>query len=299
MPAGSGARSALRSSLYEKPTRALFRDAFTEFLATALFLFVTISTIASSCTTSDTMVKGTCEMTIPRLVLIASTFGGSIAALVYAAAPVSGGHLNVCVTAAFALRRKITLSRAVIYILAQLAGAMFGTLLARGVNPGAFDRVGGGANSIADGYNWLHAWLLELVTTFILIFVVFVATDQQRASTPHVPVLAPFAIGLAVLLAHFVSIPYDGCSINPSRSFGSAVVAHQWHHHYVFWLGPFSGAVLAVIIYEGIFVTRTTVVTVTDDRNIARLGTFTGVSGLDEELKSQVTVPQPRDNTGL
>ena len=287
MAGGINMRSALRSALWEKPTRALFRDAFTEFIATALFLFITISTIASSCTTSGTTVDGTCEMTIPRLVLIASTFGGAIAALVYAAAPVSGGHLNPAVSIAFALRRKITLSRALLYILAQLAGAMFGALLAKGVNPGAFDAVGGGANSLAPGYNWLHGWLLELVTTFILIFVIFAATDQQRASTPHIPVLAPFAIGLAVLLAHFISIPYDGCSINPSRSFGSAVVAHQWHHHYVFWLGPISGAILAVIVYEGVFVTRTTVVTVSDDRNIARLGTFTGVSGLDEEFKSK------------
>ena len=234
-------------------------------------------------------------MTIPRLVLIASTFGGAIAALVYAAAPFSGAHLNVAVSLAFALRRQITVTRAAIYILAQLVGAIFGTLLAKGINSGAFDDVAGGANSLAPGYSWLDGWLLELVTTFILIFVIFAATDQQRASTPHIPVLAPFAIGLAVLLAHFVAIPYDGCSINPARSFGPAVVAHQWHHHYLFWLGPISGAVLAVIVYEGIFITRTTVVTVSEDKNIARLGTFTGVSGLDEEIKSKVA-SEPRSS---
>lgn len=285
--------TVVRKLLWENPTRALFRDAFMEFLATVLFLFVTVTTIASSCTTADVTVDGTCQMTLPRLLLIASTFGGSIAALVYAAAPYSGCHVNPSVSISFALRGKITVPRAALYIVAQLVGAVFGTLLAKGVNPQAFDNVHGGANALAPGYDWLHAWLLELVTTFLLIFVIFVATDQQRAGTPHVPVLAPFAIGLAVLLAHFVSIPYDGCSINPCRSFGPAVVAHQWHHHYVFWLGPISGAILAVIVYEGVFITRTTVVTVSDDRNIARLGTFTGVSGLDEEVKGRAPISNP------
>ena len=268
--------------LWEKPVRALFRDTFTEFVATTLFLFITIATIASSCDTSDvTSADGTCEMTVPRLVLISTTFGGSIAALVYAAAPFSGGHISPAVSAGYLLRGKISLLRAMLYWIGQIVGAIFGTLLAKGVNPAAFDRVKGGANALAPGYNWLHGWLLELLTTFALLFVIFVATDTKRAGTPHIPILAPFAIGITVMLAHFVSIPLDGCSINPARSFGPAVVAHQWHQHWLYWLGPLSGVTLAVIVYEIAFTPRSTIVT-GDDKNIARLGTFTGAAGLQE-----------------
>lgn len=39
------------------------------------------------------------------------------------------------------------------------------------------------------------------------------------------------------------------CSINPARSFGPAAVAHVWKHHWIFWVGPITGALLATAIY--------------------------------------------------
>lgn len=62
--------------------------------------------------------------------------------------------------------------------------------------------------------------------------------------------LAPLAIGMDVFLCHMVAIPLDGCSINPARSFGASAVAGQFPDHWVFWIGPLSGAVLAALIYE-------------------------------------------------
>lgn len=38
-------------------------------------------------------------------------------------------------------------------------------------------------------------------------------------------VLAPFAIGIVVFLCHLFMVPLDGCSINPARSFGTAVTS--------------------------------------------------------------------------
>jgi hypothetical protein len=65
--------------------------------------------------------------------------------------------------------------------------------------------------------------------------------------------------GLAVFLAHSVLIPVDGCSINPTRSFGPAVVqawrrgthgeVTVWDDHWVFWLGPCLGAALAAQLF--------------------------------------------------
>ncbi len=44
-------------------------------------------------------------------------------------------------------------------------------------------------------------------------------------------------------------MPFAVCSINPARSFGPAAVAHVWKHHWIFWVGPITGALLATAIY--------------------------------------------------
>jgi glycerol uptake facilitator-like aquaporin len=33
-----------------------------------------------------------------------------------------------------------------------------------------------------------------------------------------------------------------GGSMNPARSFGPAIVANQWSHHWIYWIGPLTGA---------------------------------------------------------
>ncbi len=45
-----------------------------------------------------------------------------------------------------------------------------------------------------------------------------------------------------------VAIPYTGCGLNPARSLGPAVVANFWDHHWVYWAGPMSGALLAAFL---------------------------------------------------
>ena len=46
------------------------------------------------------------------------------------------------------------------------------------------------------------------------------------------------------------------CSVNPARSFGTSAVSHSWTNQWIFWVGPFSGAILAAIIYEALFRTH-------------------------------------------
>lgn len=92
---------------------------------------------------------------------------------------------------------------------------------------------------------------VEILLTALFVFVVFAATDQTRgATTPHIPALAPFAIGIAVFLAHIVAVPVDGCSINPARSFGTAVTSNTWQQHWIFWVGPLAGGAVVGILYE-------------------------------------------------
>jgi len=57
-----------------------------------------------------------------------------------------------------------------------------------------------------------------------------------------------------------VAVPVDGCSINPTRSFGPAALAHGtpgcsavFNDHWVFWVGPIIGGVLGALVYEYVF----------------------------------------------
>ena len=38
--------------------------------------------------------------------------------------------------------------------------------------------------------------------------------------------------------------------MNPARSFGPAVVASYWDHHYVYWIGPIVGSLLGSFLYH-------------------------------------------------
>jgi len=99
----------------------------------------------------------------------------------------------------------------------------------------------------------LGALVLEIILTFTLVFVVYAsAVDSKKGS---VGVIAPIAIGFTVLAGVFVGVPYSGGSLNPARSFGPAVVNLDFHDNWIYWLGPFIGAALAALVYDGVFLT--------------------------------------------
>ncbi|KAG2573948.1 hypothetical protein PVAP13_7KG286355 [Panicum virgatum] len=193
---------------------SFYRAGIAEFVATFLFLYISILTVMgvsnsqSKCATVG--IQG-----------IAWSFGGMIFALVYCTAGISGGHINPAVTFGLFLARKLSLTRAIFYIVMQCLGAICGA---------------------------------GIVGTFILVYTVFSATDAKRnARDSHVPILAPLPIGFAVFLVHLATIPITGTGINPARSLGAAIIYnrdHAWNDHWIFWVGPFIGAALAAIYHQ-------------------------------------------------
>jgi glycerol uptake facilitator-like aquaporin len=53
---------------------------------------------------------------------------------------------------------------------------------------------------------------------------------------------------LSVLL--LFNIYLIGGSMNPARSFGPALVMRNWNNHYIYWIGPITGAILAAFTYK-------------------------------------------------
>ncbi|CAM8916925.1 unnamed protein product [Rhodiola kirilowii] len=232
---------------------SFYRAIIAEFIATMLFLYITVLTVIGYNSQTDPAHSSDACGGV-GILGIAWAFGGMIFVLVYCTAGISGGHINPAVTFGLFLARKVSLTRAVLYIIAQSLGAISGVGLVKAFQKSYYVKYGGGANELADGYSTGTGLAAEIIGTFVLVYTVFSATDPKRnARDSHVPVLAPLPIGFAVFMVHLATIPITGTGINPARSLGAAVIFNQdkaWADHWIFWVGPFIGAAIAAIYHQ-------------------------------------------------
>ncbi|CAI0411809.1 unnamed protein product [Linum tenue] len=212
---------------------SFYRALIAEFIATLLFLYITVLTVIGYKSQVDPNKPG-----------VVDPCGGV-------------GILGIAwafVTFGLFLARKVSLIRAVMYMVAQCLGAICGVGLVKAFQKSYYTRYGGGANSLNDGYSTGTGLGAEIIGTFVLVYTVFSATDPKRnARDSHIPVLAPLPIGFAVFMVHLATIPITGTGINPARSFGAAVIFNEekpWDDHWIFWVGPFIGAALAAFFHQ-------------------------------------------------
>ncbi|XVF62224.1 hypothetical protein PTKIN_Ptkin08bG0200200 [Pterospermum kingtungense] len=228
---------------------SFYRAILAEFVATLLFLYILVSTVIghkSQISPSDGVGP----------VGIAWAIGGMIFVLVYCTAGISGGHINPAVTLGLFVARRVSLVRAVTYVVAQCLGAICGVGLAKAITRQYYNTQGGGANTVAPGHSKASGLGAEIIGTFILVYTVLSATDPKRkARDSHVPVLAPLPIGFAVFVVHLATIPITGTGINPARSLGPAVIYNNgkvWDEQWIFWVGPIIGAIAAAVYHQHI-----------------------------------------------
>ncbi|KAM3620162.1 uncharacterized protein V6R79_019101 [Siganus canaliculatus] len=223
-------------------TQEFWRCVGGEFFAMLLFVLLSLG---------STIHWGAVEVdpSPPDLVLISLGFGLSIATMVQCFGHISGAHMNPAVTAAMVVTRKLSLAKAVFYLLAQCVGAIVGAAILFGVTP-ATVRGGMGVTKVTPSVSVGNALVIELFITFQLVFTVFASCDHRRNDLKGSSALA---IGLSVCVGHLFAIPYTGASMNPARSFGPAMVTWYWENHWVYWVGPTLGGSLAAALYEYLF----------------------------------------------
>jgi aquaporin Z len=184
---------------------------------------------------------------------VSFAFGLSVLTMAYAIGHISGCHLNPAVTVGLTVARRFPASNVIPYVVAQVLGAILGAgvlyLIASG--RAGFDVTAGFAsNGFAahspGGYSMSAGLVVEVVMTFVFLFVILGATDDRAPAG-----LAPLAIGLCLTLIHLVSIPVTNTSVNPARSTGPALFVGGWAlaQLWVFWVAPLVGAVAAGIVY--------------------------------------------------
>lgn len=160
---------------------------------------------------------------------------------------VSGGHFNPAVTLAAATIRRISPLDAVIYILAQLSGAVLGALLTKGLllDEGRAVNYGAGEVSALLSGNFAGA-VVEGIGVFALTLVILSAVFSKKS----VKDWAPLAIGTTFVFMVMVGGPLTGANFNPARWFGAALVSNEWGGVWPFLVGPIVGALLAVAVWR-------------------------------------------------
>lgn len=216
-----------------KPGTNLYKAVFAEFFGIFILNFFG----CAACTQSN-----------GDFVLISLAFGLSVFMAAMTIGHVSGCHINPAVTVGLLSAGKISIFRAIFYIIAQCFGSVAGTAALHVLVSGMTNSIGHTQlNEKLDVYQGLG---FEFFLGFILVFCVFGVCDDNK---PDSRFIAPLAIGLTVTLGHLGVVSYTGASMNPARSFGTAVVSGDWLNHWVYWVGPIAGGVAASLLYSLFF----------------------------------------------
>jgi glycerol uptake facilitator protein len=187
----------------------------------------------------------------PGLLAQALAYGIAVAIMMLALARVSGGHFNPAITAGFWVTRRLGTVQAVLYCVAQLAGAVVaGYILVALLPETTWRPVALGATDLATDFTRMNGMLLEGLATFLVAFVFFACTAAASGVRPY----AGVAVGLIVVLDVLFVQPFTGASMNPARTFGPALAAHHWINHGVYWVGPLFGGIAGAVAYEYLFV---------------------------------------------
>jgi aquaporin Z len=159
---------------------------------------------------------------------VALGFGFALLVAAYAIGHVSGCHINPAVTFGLWLVKQLDARMVPVYVGGQALGAAVGGGLIWMVASGrdsAFDASPSSfaANVWSTDLGFAGFWpmvLVEVVFTAVLVFVVLTTTRRG-----YVPAVAGLHAGITLALIHLASIPIDNTSVNPARSFGTALFA--------------------------------------------------------------------------
>src|SRR5215208_8403513 len=177
--------------------------------------------------------------------------------LIQTLAVISGAHFNPAVTVVMTALRQIKPPDALVYIVAQLGGAVAGALLTKALLQDEGDPVFYGITAVSDRLDGeiLPGMVVEALGTFFLVWVIVGVAVSPRAAKDW----AALAIGAALGMGVMVLAPLTGAGFNQARSFGPAIVSGEWSGGaadfvLVYVAAPVLGAVVAGFLYSNLVI---------------------------------------------
>jgi len=185
------------------------------------------------------------------LVGVALAHGLAIAVMVSAVGHISGGHFNPAITLGFLVTRRLAPTLALVYWFCQFAAAALAALLLRWLFPSQIRNAAHlGTPGLGGGVSIWQGFVIEIVLTFFLVWVVFASAADPGGSFKSI---AGLAIGLTITLDILMGGPLTGAAMNPARAFGPQLVQRDWSHWWVWYAGPVVGACVAALTYEWLY----------------------------------------------
>jgi aquaporin Z len=167
----------------------------------------------------------------------------------------SGAHINPAVTLTFFRLGKIEPWDAFFYVLAQFAGGTGGVLIASLIlGPAIADPAVNYVTTAPGAAGHGAAFVAELIISFILMSVVLVSSNARRLER-----LTGLFAGALVATYISVEAPISGMSMNPARTFSSALPAQMWTALWIYFTAPPLGMLLAAEAYTRLKKGRTAV----------------------------------------
>ena len=190
------------------------------------------------------------------IVGIAFAFGLGLVAAAYGIGPISGCHINPAVSLGVWVAGRMKTMDLIGYWVGQFVGATLGAwvvfVIASGVSGGYNLATNGlGQNGFGPGYGGGYSLTSAIVYEFVatLLFVIVILGSTQKAAPSG---FAGLVIGTTLVVIHLLGIHITGTSVNPARSFGSAVFAGgvAIQQLWVFLLIPTLGGATAGLLFR-------------------------------------------------
>jgi aquaporin Z len=157
----------------------------------------------------------------------------------------SGAHMNPALTLTFLRLKKIATPDALFYVTAQFLGGIAGVGIASAfLGMAVSDRAVRFAATQPGPIGWKVAFIAEVAISFILALTVLSVSNSKSLSR-----FTPLFAG--TLIATYITFesPLSGMSMNPARSFGSAVFASSFASLWLYFVAPPIGMLLAAELF--------------------------------------------------
>jgi aquaporin Z len=179
------------------------------------------------------------------VLIIAFGFGLGLLVALYAFGEVSGGHFNPAVSLAMWVDGRIDAGIFLLYVIAQIAGAVLASLVTMAAFSKEFVASTATVPNLALDVSNADAFLLEALFTALFIAVILKVTKSSAfAGTVFI------AIAFTLFIIHIVLVPLTGTSVNPARTLGPAIVGDVYTSIWVYMIAPMVGSLIGWGAYK-------------------------------------------------